>query len=441
MALLVPNIGELESLRYLVNQSNHVLDREDTAPRDLLLKLCGSNTVPSEGDIPSETAYYEPYADGNTNTYGVAPSTGYPSVVNNRTESRYNYSDQYGILLNGSRWKISTAADPVASSTGASGSQDSYEIIVTGLTGTISVGNVVSGTGIAVGAKVARVDGTTIILTVKNAGDVSGAITFGGGVTTAAYPEQTFTFSSAAGNIYGYHIVRANNMPVEVHGVADAAVAAAGTQLTKGDSTDVCIGVIGNDFITLPNVAAVMDDVTLGMLVGGNAAVPESTYVGGIDRALRRIYLLDDSLQPVLLTDNIQGATDPSITLDYSVVSTGAENHQLQSGDIIYIARGTGNTTTTANTYTVRSIPTGSTFTTSPALSGTGNLTLYSSIMFSERFTNGPYPIQNDGDQIKVTLNISLDWFYYFTLKNFRYWWWVVIFPPPFFWLTKKLLR
>jgi hypothetical protein len=31
--------------------------------------------------------------------------------------------------------------------------------------------------------------------------------------------------------------------------------------------------------------------------------------------------------------------------------------------------------------------------------------------MFSERFTNGPYPIQNNGDQIKVTLNISLDWF------------------------------
>jgi ribose/xylose/arabinose/galactoside ABC-type transport system permease subunit len=31
--------------------------------------------------------------------------------------------------------------------------------------------------------------------------------------------------------------------------------------------------------------------------------------------------------------------------------------------------------------------------------------------MFAERFTNGPYNIQNNGDQIKVTLNISLDWF------------------------------
>ena len=39
MALLVPNIGELESLRYLINNNNHVLDREDNAPRDLILKL------------------------------------------------------------------------------------------------------------------------------------------------------------------------------------------------------------------------------------------------------------------------------------------------------------------------------------------------------------------------------------------------------------------
>jgi hypothetical protein len=409
MALLVPNIGELESLRYLVNQSNHVLDREDNAPRDLLLKLYTSNTVPAEGDVPSETAYFEPYADGNTNTYGTAPSTGYPLCVNNRTEARYDYNDQYGILLNGSRWKISTAADPAASSTGSSGSQDSYEITVTGLTGTISVGNLVSGTGIGTGAKVARVNGSTIILTVKNSGAVSDAITFSGGVTTATYPEQTFTFTSAAGNIYGYYIVRANNMPVEVHGVVDAATAAAGTTIDKGDSTDVCIGVIGNDFITLPNLASVMDDITLGMVVGGNAAVPAGTKVGGIDRALRRIYLIDSSLQPVLLLDNIQGATDPSITLDYSVVSTDTENHQLQPGDIIYIARGTANTTTTANTYTVRSVPSATTFTTSPALDGTGDLTLYSSIMFAERFTNGPYPIQNDGDQIKVTLNISLD--------------------------------
>jgi hypothetical protein len=409
MALLVPNIGELESLRYLVNQSNLVPGREDNAPRDLILKLYTSNTVPGENDVPSPIAYFEPYTDGNTNTYGVEPSTGYPLCVNNRTEARYNYASQYGILLNGSRWKISTAADPVASSTGSSGSAGSYEIVVTGLSGTVSVGNLVSGTGIAAGAKVARVDGSTIILTVKNVSEVSGAITFSGGVTTASYPEQTFTFTSAAGEIYGYYIVRANNMPVEVHGVEDAAEAVSATTIDKGDSTNVCIGVIGNDFITLPNVSNVMDDITLGMVVGGNDAVPAGTKIGGIDRAFRRIYLVNSSLEPVLLTDNIQAATDPSITLDYSEVTTGSEDHQLQPGDIIYIARGTDNTSTTPNTYTVHTTPDSNTFTTTPALDGTGDLTLYSSIMFSERFTNGPYPIQNNGDQIKVTLNISLD--------------------------------
>ena len=185
-------------------------------------------------------------------------------------------------------------------------------------------------------------------------------------------------------------------------------VGAAATQLTKGDASNVCIGVIGNDYITLPNVASVMDNITIGMVIGGNSAVPSGTSIGGIDRAQRRIYLCDSSNVAVALTDNIQGATDPSITLDYTLATSGSA-HQLQPGDVIYIARGTSNTTTTEQTYTVFSTPSTSTFDTIPALDGTGNLTLYSSIMFAERFTNGPYPIQNNGDQIKVTLNVSLD--------------------------------
>ena len=341
MALLVPNIGELESLRYLINNNNHVLDREDNAPRDLILKLYSSDTTPAEGDVPSTTAYYEPYANGNTNTYGTAGSTGYPTGVNNRTEARYDYTNAYGILLNGARWKIN---------------QDSSANVV----------------------------------------------------TTATYPEQTFTFDSAAGNIYGYYIVRANNMPVAIHGVVDAASGAAAASLNKGSNSDPCIGVIGQDYITLPNTAAIMDNVTLGQVVGGNSAVPAGTKVGGIDRSTRRIYLCDSSNVAVLLTDNIQAATDPSITLDYTVVTTTAA-HDLQAGDVIYIARGSSNTTTTENTYTIFSTPSSTTFETTPSLDGTGNLTLYSSIMFAERFTNGPYPIQNNGDQIKVTLNISLD--------------------------------
>jgi hypothetical protein len=337
MALLVPDIGELESLRYLINQSNHIADREDNAPRDLVLKLFTSDTTPAEGDVPSATAYFEPYAAGNTNTYGTAPSTGYPACVNNRTEARYDYTDQYGILLNGSRWEITQV----------------------------------------------------------------------GGTTTATYPEQTFTFTSAAGNVYGYYIVRATNMPVAIQGVTGVSTASAGTTVTKSN----VVGVIGNDYITLDNVANVMDNVTLGMRVSSNAGnsgpngIDAGSIIVGVDRATRRVYL------DKALIDNIQVSNNnASIDFNFSVVTTTSA-HGLQPGDIIYIAQGAGNSTTEANTYTVYETPTGSTFTTTPALKGTGgaNVTLYSSIMYAERFTNGPYEIQNNGDQIKITLNISLD--------------------------------
>lgn len=337
MALLVPNIGELESLRYLINQSNSVADREDNAPRDLVLKLYTSDTTPAEGDVPSATAYFEPYAPGNTNTYGTAATTGYPNCENNRTEARYNYTNQYGILLNGSLWQITQS----------------------------------------------------------------------GGTTTATYPERTFTFSGDAGNVYGYYIVRANNMPVTVQGVTGVATASAGTTVVK---TNV-IGVIGANYITLDNVANVMDNLTLGMRVSSTAAntgpngIDANTVVVGLDRATRRVYLNN------VLIDNIQASNNnASIDFNFSVVTTTVA-HSLQPGDVIYIAQGSGNTTTEANTYTVFQTPSATTFTTTPALKGTSNanVTLYSSIMYAERFTNGPYEIQNNGDQIKITLNISLD--------------------------------
>tara|TARA_A200000159_G_scaffold131548_1_gene128752 strand:+ start:1925 stop:3097 length:1173 start_codon:yes stop_codon:yes gene_type:complete len=390
MALLVPNIGELESLRYLLNATHQI-------PRNLALKLFTSNTTPAEGDVPSQTAYYEPYADGNTNGYGTASNTGYPTATDNRADQ--TYTNMYGILLNGNRWAISTAGDPIASGTG-SGTSGEYTITVSGVTGTISVGNLVSGTGIGAGAKVSRVDGSTVVLTVANSGAVSGTINFTGGVTTATYPEQVFTFTAAAGNIYGYYLARANNMPLSIHGVLDAAAASAGSALTKGTNSDPCSGVVGNNFITLPNVASIMDDITVGQVVGNNNAVPAGTKIIGIDR-LQRIIYLDNNL-----TDNIQTATDEEIQLTYSKVS--ATGHSLVVGDVIYIAQGTTGTST-AGTYTVFEVPDANTFHTTPALDGTGDLTLHSSIMFAERFTNGPYPIQNNGDQIKITLNVSLD--------------------------------
>ena len=95
------------------------------------------------------------------------------------------------------------------------------------------------------------------------------------------------------------------------------------------------------------------------------------------------------------------------VEFDFSKVTATA--HGLVKGDAVYIDQGTGNSTTTPGTYTVFDVLDANTFTTTKALDGTGDLTLYSAIFFAERFTNGPYAIQNAGDQIKVTLNVSLD--------------------------------
>lgn len=335
MALLVPNIGEIETLRYLIAQNNFVADLEDTSPRNLVLKLYTSNTTPAEGDVPSASAYFEPYIDGNVNGYGTTANTGYPTCVNNRVDQ--NYTSQYGILLNGSRWVI------------------------------------------------------------KNVG--SG--------TTATYPEQTFTFTGPAGNIYGYYVTRANNMPVSVQGVVHAASVGIGTTITKGNGTDPCIGIVGNFYFTVDSDVSI-DDLTLGQYVAGNAGIQTGTRIIGLDRALKVVYIDKP------LVDNIQTATDPSITFSFGKISI--VNHQLKKGDVLYIAAGTGNTTLESNVYTVFDVPNANEFYTTPSLTATSNgvlglntATLYSSIMYAERFTNGPYNIQNNGDQIKITLNVALD--------------------------------
>ena len=68
--------------------------------------------------------------------------------------------------------------------------------------------------------------------------------------------------------------------------------------------------------------------------------------------------------------------------------------HGLNPGDVIYIAQGTGGAHVAAH-YTVFETPSDTTITTSPALGGMLVRQLYSSIFFVERFTNGPYAIQN----------------------------------------------
>ena len=109
MALLVTDNGEIDSLRNLLNYSQNI-------PRNLILKLFTTDTYPAESDTPSQTRYFEPYTENNTNGYGSGPTTGYPGIINNRTDQ--DYAQQYGILLNGNRWGIETEPTAVTTTNG-----------------------------------------------------------------------------------------------------------------------------------------------------------------------------------------------------------------------------------------------------------------------------------------------------------------------------------
>ena len=166
--------------------------------------------------------------------------------------------------------------------------------------------------------------------------DPGWAINQVGSGTTATYPEQTFTFTGV-GDVYGYHVTRANNIYVTAQGVEDFASVGIGTTVTKGDNINPTIGVIGNSYLTINNASNV-DDITLGMGIGGNAGLADDTSVIGIDRALKVVYLDKP------LVDNIQTATDSSVEFSFSKVT--ATNHGLVAGDVIYVVAGAANTTT-----------------------------------------------------------------------------------------------
>jgi len=462
MALLVTDNGEIESLRNLLNHTQSI-------PRNLILKLFTSNTFPTESDVPSQLDYYEPYDSSNTPQYGAAPTTGYHQVINNRTDQ--DYTNQYGILLNGNRWSIETLPTAAVTVNG-SGVASTYTITVASNAG-IKKGDYVTGGSVGTGAYVVDIDNLSLQVSVKNTGTfTTQPLSFGKGRTTASYPEQTFTFSGAAGDVYGYTLVRANNMPTTIHGVVDAALAGVGTQIVKSGVR----GTIGNNYFTLAAVTSttaatgasgtfevdvtsttgievnqrivgtnvapgtrvigiagttvyisksllgavngnlqfkknVGQELTNGMRVSQTATpngIDTGTVIIGIDEETAaadgtvRVYLSK------VLIDNIQPSNgNDTVLFDYSTVT--AIGHGLVKGDCIYIAQGTGNTTTVPAAYTVFEVYDQNTFSTTKALAGTGPLTLYSSIFFAERFTNGPYAIQNTGDQIKVTLNVSLD--------------------------------
>jgi len=464
MALLVTDQGEIDSLRTLLNSTHEI-------PRNLVLKLYTSNTTPAESDVPSTANYFEPYNASNSSGYGSAPTTGYPEVENNRTEENQDFSQGYGILLNGNRWSIATTVSAVAT-TNATGTSGTYAIAVDSAAD-IKKGDYAEGAGIPTNTYVVDIQGTDLELSQQLTAALSStAVSFGRGRSTASYPEKVFTFTSAAGSVYGYFLARANNMPEAVKGVVDAGAAAADTQIAKTG----CKGVIGYDYINLldvdvtptitagtsgtfeiavdsaTNIAAgqrvsgtgiaagttvvgvsgtaiylskaltgaasgtatfkvnVAEDLTPGMAVSQTATpngIAANTTIVGIDYKTvtgeigPRVYLSE------VLVDNIQVSNgNDQVKFDFSKVTATA--HALNVGDVIYIAQGTTSTIAAAH-YTVDTVADANTFTTTPALQGTGDVTLYDSIFFAERFTNGPYAIQNNGDQIKVTLNVSLD--------------------------------
>ena len=470
MALLVTDQGEIDSLRTLLNATHKI-------PRNLVLKLYTSNTTPAESDVPSAANYYEPYDASNASGYGAEPTTGYPEVKNNRTEENQDFTEQYGILLNGNRWEVATTVNAVASTT-ATGTSGTYAITVVDASD-IKKGDYAEGAGIPTNTYVVDIQGLDLELSQQLTANMSAtAVSFGRGRTTASYPEQVFTFSSAAGSVYGYYLSRANNMPYQLQGVVDGGSVAAGAQISKTG----CKGVISQMYINLLNVDVtptisagvsgtyeitvdsatgvaigqrvsgtgiaaqtrvvgisgttiyldkaltgaasgtatfqvnVAENLTVGMAVSQTATpngIAANTTIVGIDYETYtgeigpRVYLSN------ALVDNIQVSNgNDAVLFDYSVVTSdpggSALDHKLNPGDVIYIAQGSSSTIPAAH-YTVFETPTSSTFTTTPALQGTGDATLYSSIFFAERFTNGPYAIQNNGDQIKVTLNVSLD--------------------------------
>ena len=465
MALLVTDQGEIDSLRTLLNSTH-------TIPRNLVLKLYTSNTTPAESDVPSTANYFEPYNASNSSGYGSAPTTGYPEVENNRTEENQDFEQGYGILLNGNRWAIKTELNAVASGIQVSGTSGTYAITVDNAAD-IKKGDYAEGAGIPTNTYVVDIQGLNIELSQQLTADMTNVATnFGRGRSTASYPEKVFTFESAAGSVYGYFLARANNMPETIKGVIDAGTAAADTQIaktgTKGvigydyinlldvdvtptitagtsgtfeiavdSATNIAagqrvsgtgiaagttvVGVSGTSIYlskALTGAASgtatfkvnVAEDLTPGMVVSQTATpngIAANTTIVGIDYKTvtgeigPRVYLSE------VLVDNIQVSNgNDQVKFDFSKVTATA--HALNVGDVIYIAQGTTSTIAAAH-YTVDTVADANTFTTTPALQGTGDVTLYDSIFFAERFTNGPYAIQNNGDQIKVTLNVSLD--------------------------------
>jgi len=404
MALKVPDIGEIESIRFLINSTQ-------TAPRNLILKLLtNTSATPWTGEAETDTpkslrtaTYVEPY----TYASGGGGSASSPNAYPLASVAQYTggaittlpYANQYGIILHGTNWRVQTT-----------------------------------------------------------------------GTTQATYPEQTFTFTPASSfYVHGYYVARANsfaqtflnnltggatitassstytltastaNAYSNVLGSTQLRVDPVTTKTTTGgavnstvlaiaDTTSISVGqyVVGTNVgpyarvtgvttntsisVSVPCTAAVTNGTTLSFYDGriapgqglSGTGVAASTSVSGWDPNTGIIFVNNT------FTANVTG----TITVSYSLISATA--HGALIGDTFFLAA--NGATLTEGVYTVNDAGTGSAsganaFSTWPNVpcTGAGNVVIYDNIMYEEKFTNGPYYIQNAGDQIKITLNVSLD--------------------------------
>lgn len=160
MPIVISNAGELRSLANIVNK---------TAPENFVLKLFTSNTTPAETDTAA--------------SYTEAAGNGYAAKT-----------------LTGASWtEVATKASTVNTSgtavTRTAG--DSFTGLIAGAPITIN----------SVAYTIQSVtDGDNLVLT-STAGTQTGVAA--ATPSFVHYPEQTFTFTGALGNVYGYFLVDA----------------------------------------------------------------------------------------------------------------------------------------------------------------------------------------------------------------------------------------
>lgn len=398
MPLLVPNIGEQESLRYLVNYSHN-------KPTNLILKLLSNGSAtpwsnPTEADTPASlrtATFIEPYTYASGGSAASSPY-GYPLCD-------APYTNQYGKLLDGSNWTCTAA------------------------------------------------EGTD--------------------TTTASYPEQTFNFTSGSVYIHGYMVCRANsvvqsflnNPTASVSVAANATLTGtAATATANGGPNGFATNTLGSPYVQVTAVASPTGSsggfntanftvssatgIVVGQYATGTGVGPYARVIGingttisvsvpctgtvsgtvnffegrfaqgqdisgtGIP-ASTTVTGYDPTNGIITISQNANATVTGTITGAFRAIAATA--HGALPGDVVYLARQTGNSTLVTGSYVVNHCPDANSFETIPAIStaasvtgGSNGVVIYDSIMFLEKFTNGPYYIQNNGDQIKVTLNVSL---------------------------------